>query len=80
MDVRSGPPRRKPGVRTGTSHRTGPGHGRGQGPDRLRLTACAADQCPLGREDPVGIHLGHTVKLLLDADNPGRWMLHCHNT
>lgn len=31
------------------------------------------------RKDTVGVLPGQTVALLFDADNPGRWMLHCHN-
>ncbi|NUR50785.1 MAG: multicopper oxidase family protein, partial [Hamadaea sp.] len=31
------------------------------------------------RKDTVGVFPGRTVVLLFDADNPGRWMLHCHN-
>ncbi|MEV0267800.1 multicopper oxidase family protein [Hamadaea sp. NPDC050747] len=31
------------------------------------------------RKDTVGVFPGRTVRLLFDADNPGRWMLHCHN-
>ncbi|GAA3173654.1 MULTISPECIES: multicopper oxidase family protein [Streptomyces] len=31
------------------------------------------------RKDTVIVRPGHTVRVHLDADNPGLWMLHCHN-
>ena len=31
------------------------------------------------RKDTVNILPGETVQLTLQADNPGQWMLHCHN-
>ncbi len=31
------------------------------------------------RKDTVNILPGHTVQLTFQADNPGDWMLHCHN-
>lgn len=32
------------------------------------------------RKDTVIVRPNETVGLLFDADNPGQWMLHCHNT
>ena len=29
--------------------------------------------------DTVLVPPGRTVKVAFDADNPGRWMLHCHH-
>ncbi|WP_405741459.1 multicopper oxidase family protein [Streptomyces sp. NBC_01525] len=31
------------------------------------------------RKDTVSVRPGRTVRVHLDADNPGLWMLHCHN-
>ncbi|MDI1464776.1 multicopper oxidase family protein [Catellatospora sp. KI3] len=31
------------------------------------------------RKDTVVVRPGETVTTLFDADNPGRWMIHCHN-
>ena len=36
---------------------------------------------PVGpRKDTVNVLPGETVVVELDADNPGQWMAHCHNT
>jgi len=32
----------------------------------------------LAWEDTVLVGAGHTVDILLDASNPGDWMMHCH--
>jgi FtsP/CotA-like multicopper oxidase with cupredoxin domain len=32
----------------------------------------------LGWKDTVLVHTGETVDILLDASNPGSWMVHCH--
>jgi FtsP/CotA-like multicopper oxidase with cupredoxin domain len=32
------------------------------------------------RKDTVKVLPGRTVAVIFDADNPGQWMLHCHNT
>jgi FtsP/CotA-like multicopper oxidase with cupredoxin domain len=31
------------------------------------------------RKDTVIVLPGQTVPVQFDVDNPGRWMLHCHN-
>jgi len=31
------------------------------------------------RKDTTIVLPGRTVSVYFDADNPGRWMLHCHN-
>ena len=31
------------------------------------------------RKDTVIVLPGQTMPVVFDADNPGRWMLHCHN-
>jgi FtsP/CotA-like multicopper oxidase with cupredoxin domain len=31
------------------------------------------------RKDTIIVLPGQTVPVVFDADNPGRWMLHCHN-
>jgi FtsP/CotA-like multicopper oxidase with cupredoxin domain len=32
------------------------------------------------RKDTVAVLPGRTVTCDLDADDPGQWMIHCHNT
>jgi FtsP/CotA-like multicopper oxidase with cupredoxin domain len=32
------------------------------------------------RKDTVNVLPGETVVVEFDADNPGQWMAHCHNT
>ena len=32
------------------------------------------------RKDTVNVLPGETVVVEFDADNPGQWMVHCHNT
>ena len=32
------------------------------------------------RKDTIKVLPGRTVDVIFDADNPGQWMLHCHNT
>jgi FtsP/CotA-like multicopper oxidase with cupredoxin domain len=32
------------------------------------------------RKDTVNVLPGESVAVDFDADNPGQWMLHCHNT
>ncbi len=32
------------------------------------------------RKDTVNVLPGERVAIEFDADNPGQWMLHCHNT
>lgn len=46
-----------------------------------RMLVVARDGVPTGNlvwKDTVLIPVGSTVDLLIDASNPGRWMLHCH--
>ncbi len=31
------------------------------------------------RKDTVNVLPGQTVELMVYANNPGQWMLHCHN-
>ncbi len=31
------------------------------------------------RKDTVNVLPGQTVELMVHANNPGQWMLHCHN-
>jgi len=32
------------------------------------------------RKDTINVLPGETQAIILDADNPGQWMMHCHNT
>jgi FtsP/CotA-like multicopper oxidase with cupredoxin domain len=32
------------------------------------------------RKDTIKVLPGQTIAVVFDADNPGQWMLHCHNT
>ena len=52
--------------------------------DELKMIATAADSEPVARSvpDTGGAYLVPamgTVTIAFDADNPGRWLYHCHN-
>ena len=50
-------------------------------PPDLRLALTARDGLATGNlvwKDAALIPVGSTVDLLIDASNPGAWMLHCH--
>ncbi len=42
--------------------------------------AVVRDESPGVRKDTVIVTPGETITVDFDATNPGRWMLHCHNT
>ncbi|WP_441959111.1 multicopper oxidase domain-containing protein [Mycolicibacterium houstonense] len=39
-----------------------------------------SDGRPGARKDTVAVLPGQRLRVIFDADNPGVWMLHCHNT
>ena len=43
-------------------------------------TFALAEQPGGARKDTVNVLPGQTVPIEFVADNPGQWMLHCHNT
>ncbi len=47
---------------------------------QARLTGVKADGSPGPRKDTAIVRPMQTVAVKLVADNPGIWMLHCHNT
>ncbi len=42
--------------------------------------AIAAESAPTVRKDTVNVLPMQTLSVDLDTDNPGQWLLHCHNT
>jgi FtsP/CotA-like multicopper oxidase with cupredoxin domain len=59
--------------RTGMSH---PMHLHGHG---FQIVAIGEHRFRGARRDTVLVPPASTVTIAFDADNPGRWMLHCHH-